>query len=209
MHTPGADRKGKPTAVSIINILVTALMSYGLGCISFAYYLVRILIGKDIRKLGSGTAGARNVARVLGRPAGFAVMAGDIAKGALAVWIAKAIAPDVHGELLAMTLVVAGHIWPLQLGFRGGKGLATGFGALLVVMPTVALAATVLNAILSLILRSSTAGTLLATAITPILAISLGQGIETAALLTLPIGIILVSHRNNISKLISGRKTGQ
>lgn len=166
-----------------------------------------VLIGKDIRELESGTAGARNVARVLGRPAGFAVMACDIGKGALAVWFAKAIASDIHGELLAMTLVVVGHIWPLQLGFRGGNGLAAGFGALLVVMPMVALAATVLNAILSLILRSSTAGTLLATAITPILAISLGQGTETAALLTLPIGIILASHRKNISKLISGRKT--
>ena len=108
-----------------------------------------------------------------------------------------------------MTLVVVGHIWPLQLGFRGGKGLATGFGALLMVMPMIALAATVLNTILSLILRSSTSGTLLATAITPILAMSLGQGIEAAALLALPIGIILLSHRSNISKLMSGRKTGQ
>ena len=195
--------------MSIIDSLVIALLSYGLGCISFAYYLVRILTGKDIRELESGTAGARNVARVLGRPVGFAVMAGDIAKGALAVWFAKAIAPNVHGELLAMTLVVVGHIWPLQLGFRGGKGLATGFGALLVVMPMIALAATVLNAILSLILRSSTSGTLLATAITPILAISLGQSTEAAALLALPIGIILLSHRSIISKLMSGRKTGQ
>ena len=195
--------------MSIIDILITALLSYGLGCISVAYYLVRILVGKDIRELESGTAGARNVARVLGRPAGFAVMVGDIAKGALAVWFAKAIASDVHGELLAMTLVVVGHVWPLQLGFRGGKGLATGFGALLVVMPLVALAATALNGILSLILRSPTAGTLLATAIAPILAISLGQGTEAATLLGLPIGIILLSHRSNIAKLMSGRKTGQ
>ncbi len=197
------------TPVNIIDILVTALLSYGLGCISFAYYLVRIFIGKDIRELETGTAGARNVARVLGRPAGFAVMACDIAKGALAVWFAKAIVPNVYGELLAMTMVVAGHIWPLQLGFRGGKGLAAGFGALLMVMPMVALAATVLNAILSLIFRSATAGTLIAAAIAPILAFSLRQGTEAAALLALPIGIILLLHRSDISKLMSGRKTGR
>ncbi len=194
--------------MSIIDILVVALASYALGCISFAYYAVRLSIGKDIRELESGTAGARNVARVLGRPAGFAVMAGDIAKGAVAVWAAKAVAPDIHGQLVAMTLVVVGHIWPLQLGLRGGKGLATGFGALLVVMPTVALGATALNAGLSLILRSPTAGTLLATAVTPILAIGLGQGAKAAALLALPVAIILWSHRENISRLINGRKTG-
>lgn len=195
--------------MSLVDILVTAFLSYGLGCLSVAYYLVRVSIGKDIRELGSGTAGARNVARVLGRPAGIVVMAGDVAKGALAVWLAKEIAPDVYNELLAMTLVVAGHIWPLQLGFRGGKGLAAGFGALLVVMPMVALAATALNAILSLVLRSPTIGTLLATAITPILAAGLGQGTEAAALLALPIGIILFSHRSIISKLMSDRKTRQ
>lgn len=194
-------------AVSIIDILVIAVASYALGCISFAYYAVRISTGEDIRELESGTAGARNVARVLGRPAALAVMAGDIGKGALAVWVAKAVATDVQGALLAMTLVVAGHIWPLQLGFRGGKGLATGLGALLVAMPAVALGATALNAILSLVLRSPTAGTLLATAITPILAISLAQGAKAAALLALPVGIILLSHRENISRLISGRKT--
>ena len=210
VHAPGSPSwNGTVTAMNIMDVLVTALLSYGLGCISFAYYFVRIFAGKDIRELGSGNAGARNVARVFGRPAGFAVMAGDIAKGALAVWLAAAISPNVHGELLAMTLVVVGHNWPLQLGFRGGKGLAAGFGALVMVMPMVALAATVINATFSLILHSAIAGTLLAAAITPILAISLGQDGGAAALLFLPIGIILLSHRGYISKMVSGRKTGQ
>ena len=199
---------GAVIPVSIIEVLAIALLSYGLGCISFAYYLVRVSIGKDIRELESGNAGARNVARVLGLHAGFAVMVGDIAKGVLAVWFAKSIAPNVHGELLAMTLVVVGHIWPIQLGFKGGMGLAAGFGALLMVMPVVALAATVLNAVLSLIFRSIIAGTLLATAMSPILAIVLGQGAITAALLALPVGIVLLLHRSYISELIYGRKTG-
>ena len=214
-------RNDRAISVSTADILVTAILSYALGCLSFAYYAVRIATGQDIRELETGTAGARNVARVLGRPAAFAVMAGDIAKGAAlmthgwillrprsSVWIAKAMALDVEGQLIAMTLVIAGHIWPLQLGFRGGKGLASGFGALVAVMPLVALGATAVNAGLSLVLRSLTAGTLLATALTPILAAILGQGIRAAALLALPVGIILVSHRENISRLIRERKTG-
>ena len=98
--------------VSPLMALGVAAGSYALGCFSTGYYLVRKRTGKDIRELGSGSTGARNAGRVLGRNGFLLTMAGDLAKGGLAV--------------------VAGHVWPAQLGFRGGKGVSTSLMGLLV-----------------------------------------------------------------------------
>jgi glycerol-3-phosphate acyltransferase PlsY len=108
------------------------LEAYLLGCIATGYYFVRARTGKDIREIESGSVGARNAGRILGKT-GFAVtLLGDFGKGALAVWIAREWTGDNHLALLAMLAVVFGHIWPVQLRFHGGKGVATSLGALLV-----------------------------------------------------------------------------
>src|SRR5262245_25796362 len=108
------------------------LLSYALGCFSTGYYLVRWRTGTDIRTLGTGSAGARNAGRVLGRAGFILVFAGDALKGALAVWLAKQAGLPPWGVAAALVAVVLGHLFPLQLGGRGGKGAATAFGGVCV-----------------------------------------------------------------------------
>lgn len=107
-------------------------MSYLLGCISAGYYLVRLRTGRDIRQSGTGSTGARNVARTLGK-SGYAItLTADILKGVIAVSLARILEVEQWAVMLSILAVVAGHIWPLQLGFRGGKGVAVMMGTLLV-----------------------------------------------------------------------------
>ena len=102
-----------------------ALGAYLLGCLATGYYLVRARTGRDIREIDSGSTGARNVGRVLGKTGFGLTVLGDFGKGALAVWGARHWTHDHQLAALAMLAVVAGHIWPAQLRFRGGKGVAT------------------------------------------------------------------------------------
>src|SRR5215216_1050156 len=98
-------------------IFLGVAVAYALGCFSTSYYYVRLVAGSDIRQEESGTAGARNVSRLLGLRAGMAVAIADITKGFAAVWIGTLIANSMAISPLIMAAVVAGHIWPLQLEF--------------------------------------------------------------------------------------------
>ena len=109
---------------------LSALGAYLLGCFTTGYYLVRTIKDQDIRTIGSGSVGARNVGRVLGRTGFFVTTLGDALKGALAVWAVRHFIADDHVALVALLAVVAGHVWPVQLRFGGGKGVATSLGAL-------------------------------------------------------------------------------
>ncbi len=112
-------------------ILVIGI-SYLLGCISAGYYLVRLRTGRDIRQSGTGSTGARNVSRTLGK-SGYAItLTADILKAVIAVSLARMLEVEQWAVMLSVLAVVAGHIWPLQLGFRGGKGVAVLMGTLLV-----------------------------------------------------------------------------
>jgi len=112
-------------------------LSYAAGIWVAGYYLTRWRIGRDLRDLGSGSAGARNTARLLGRRWGAIAFAWDFAKGALAVLLAGHLFVDELVPGVAAVAVVLGHIWPAQLGFRGGKGVAPAAGALFVWQPWV------------------------------------------------------------------------
>jgi glycerol-3-phosphate acyltransferase PlsY len=112
---------------------------YALGCVSGAYYLVRWRRGTDIRSIGSGNAGATNAGELFGPFAFLLVFAIDCAKGAAAVWLPRLVDAPPEVRAVAMLAVVAGHVWPAQLGFRGGKGIATAMGAAPVVFPWLAL----------------------------------------------------------------------
>lgn len=111
---------------------LAALGAYVLGCFATGYYLIRAVKGQDVRTLGSGNIGARNVGRLVGVWGFLFTLVGDAGKGVLAVWAAFKFFPDERILALVMLAVVAGHIWPATLGFRGGKGVATSLGALAV-----------------------------------------------------------------------------
>lgn len=116
-----------------LSAALAAGLSYLLGCLNAGYYYARLVHGQDIRRAGSGTAGARNAGRLFGRRIFALVFLADAAKGAAATAVGLSLGPG-SGALCAIA-VVAGHIWPVQLGFRGGKGVASALGALLLLAP--------------------------------------------------------------------------
>lgn len=139
--------------------------SYFCGGLSPGYWLVRWKTGRDIRQQGSGATGATNAARVLGAGGFAATFALDLLKGALVVFTARWLGASTTWQALAALAVVLGHIWPMQLGFRGGKGVAPLLGtalalAPLALVPCLALAALALLATRTFV-RSGLAGLLL------------------------------------------------
>jgi glycerol-3-phosphate acyltransferase PlsY len=108
--------------VSVLTILLTA---YGLGCFCFGYYLVRWRLGQDVRHSGSGSVGATNVGRVLGGGGFLLTLLADGAKGAVVVFLTRKFDLPSWVVLAGMIAVVTGHLYPVQLGFCGGKGVAT------------------------------------------------------------------------------------
>ncbi len=111
--------------------LLSVILAYLLGAIPFGYILVKIKLKKDIRSLGSGNIGATNVSRILGKNWGRVVLFLDILKGFLAVLVAGVISDRSESLLLFSALAsILGHVFPIYIGFKGGKGVATGIGCI-------------------------------------------------------------------------------
>jgi glycerol-3-phosphate acyltransferase PlsY len=184
-------------------LVLTILLSYLIGCFSTAYYLVRWRTGQDIRKLGSGTAGARNAGRALGKMGFALVFLGDVLKGVLAVWLARGLGVGLWGEVAAMLAVVLGHLYPFQLGFQGGKGAATGFGAVLVLNWLLGLLCVAVAAVAFAFTRSFTSSGLVAFMLAPVLALFLQVPTPYQAGLLMTVLLLLYTHRDNIRALWS------
>lgn len=174
------------------------LSAYVLGCFTSGYYLVRWLTGKDIRQIGSGNVGAKNVGRVLGAKGFLLTVAFDLTKGVLAVLIARHFTPDSVLVLLAMTAVVAGHVWPVQLGFHGGKGMATSIGSLILYDFQLALTFGVLFLCFFALQRKTVLPGLLSLALVPLAALLLSDTAPQILFLGLWAGLVLFAHRKNI-----------
>ena len=115
------------------------LLSYAIGSIPTAYLFTRYLTGQDIRQLGDFNSGAANVFRNVSAKAGMAVGAIDIIKGALVIVLAKVLVNDAGMEMMAGGAVLAGHVFPVHLRFRGGRGAATAVGVLIASLPIIGL----------------------------------------------------------------------
>jgi glycerol-3-phosphate acyltransferase PlsY len=176
------------------------LLAYLLGCFTAGYYLVRLLADKDIREIGSGSVGARNVSRVLGKTGFFLTLFCDLGKGALAVWTARYFTGDDRLAALAMLAVVAGHIWPMQLRFQGGKGMATSLGALLVYDPQLAVTFGVLFVCLMASMRRVVLPSLIALAFLPLAGLLLGHTHTKIVLLSVLAGLVVIAHRKNLAE---------
>jgi glycerol-3-phosphate acyltransferase PlsY len=134
--------------------VICIILAYLLGGICTGYYLVRFRTGKDVREQGSGGVGARNTGRVLGRLGFFSTLLGDAIKGALAVLLARQFGMTETLVSAVIVAVVAGHIWPLLLHFRGGRGIATAIGSYLAFDPKIALLLLGLTLTLVVVFRS-------------------------------------------------------
>ena len=180
------------------------LGAYALGCFATGYYLVRGRTGRDIRDLESGSSGARNVSRVLGK-AGFVItFLGDFAKGALAVWAVRHFSGSELLAAVAMLCVVAGHIWPITLQFHGGKGAATSVGALLAYDPHLALAFVVCFLPGVVLLRRITLPGMAAYICLPAVSYWLHRNSVEATLLAVLAAEVIFAHRQNLLKEFPG-----
>ena len=172
--------------------------AYLLGCFTSGYYLVRWLAGQDLRELGSGSVGARNVGRILGKT-GFALtVLADVTKGMIAVWAVRHYTTDPQLILLGMVAVVAGHIWPVQLRFRGGKGMATALGSLLMYDAPFLIVFMILFLVLAAFVRRTTLPALVALACVPLTALWFDRPPADVTLLCTWAGLVVVAHRKNI-----------
>ena len=180
-----------------------SLFAYLLGCFTTGYYLVRARLGQDIRELGSGSVGAKNVGRVLGWTGFLVTLAGDFGKGAFVMWAAQHFTKDERLVQLSLLAVVAGHVWPVQLRFRGGKGIATSLGGLLMYDYHLAVAFALLFASAWAVLRRTVLPGLFAFACLPLVSLYLEPGHAQAVGMSLLAGLILISHRKNLMEEIS------
>ncbi|MBI3874532.1 MAG: glycerol-3-phosphate acyltransferase [Verrucomicrobia bacterium] len=180
--------------------------SYLIGCLTPGYYLVRWRTGRDVRELGSGSVGAKNVGRVLG-PAGFAVtLLLDMAKGALAVLAAGKFGASSDAVLLCALAVVAGHVWPCQLRFRGGKGIATAAGAVAFVDIRLVFAALAVCVVSFPPVRRVSLCGLIGFASMPVAAWWLRAETFQVLGLTALVALVLFAHRENLAEALD-RKT--
>jgi glycerol-3-phosphate acyltransferase PlsY len=175
-----------------------ALASYCLGCFTAGYYWVRFRTGHDIRSQGSGTVGARNAGRVLGATGFVATFLMDFGKGALAVAGARYLHLSGVAVIASILAVVIGHAFPIQLRFRGGKGVAASLGALLIYDPRIV--GVLLGIFLPAfaLLRNFTPAGLLAFALAPLAVFLWGMGKEPVAAMCLLAVLVLLLHRREV-----------
>jgi glycerol-3-phosphate acyltransferase PlsY len=183
--------------------VAAAVLGYLLGSIPFGLLLTRAAGLGDIRKVGSGNIGATNVLRTGRKGLAAATLLLDGGKGAAAVLIGSALAgpPGVFAGGLA---VVVGHLYPVWLRFRGGKGVATGFGALIAANPAVGLAAGAVWIAVAAVLRISSAAALASFIAAPLLAWALHAGPSVLALALAVGALVWLRHRGNIERLVAG-----
>ena len=195
--------------------LIIIITAYLLGNISTSYIVAKRLAGVDIRTQGSGNAGSTNVLRTLGKKAGALTFIGDVLKGLIAVLIARFIAyganlDDTTCAYLAVVAVVLGHNYPVFLGFKGGKGVATSLGSMLGMNPLVALLCLGFFIIIVAITKYVSLGSILGIGLSPIIMMinHNTKGVLVTLFLTISVAI---THKENIKRLLNGteRKLGQ
>ena len=192
----------------MINGLIAVVIAYLLGAIPFGYLLTRFSTGKDVREHGSGNIGATNVLRAAGRAAAIGTLALDIAKGSAAVWIAGLLTENSPGWMADAALaVMVGHAFPVFLGFKGGKAVATFIGAFLYLTPIPALAAMIVFVITVVVTRYISAGSILAAATFP-LGVWLIEHATVNELIAAVIAaaIVVYRHRDNIRRMRNGKE---
>lgn len=210
-------------------LFLIAATTYLLGSIPFGYLLVRIFRGEDVRRSGSGNIGATNVARK-SPPLGILTLLLDGLKGSLAVAIGVVLSPGVfrHNSLsaipwrtflpasgpevvlyaaLAALCAVTGHMFPIWLKFRGGKGVATGLGAFSMIAPKAVLLCVGIFFALVLVFRYVSLGSIIAVAAFPNLTLALreyGNNAVALVLMAFAAVLIIVKHHANIRRLLTG-----
>jgi glycerol-3-phosphate acyltransferase PlsY len=200
----------------LFELIAIVGLGFILGSIPTAVVIARLYGGMDIRQHGSGNPGATNAIRQLGWAPGLLVLAIDVAKGALAVLLVTEASLDPFGlgdesaRCIAGTAAVAGHIWSLFARLRGGKGVATAFGALLAIQPIAASVCALLFATVVSLTRIVSLASMIAIGSLPVILLLLSRFAERSLSPTMLLFAILLTalvvfaHRTNIAKLVAG-----
>lgn len=183
-------------------LILTAALSYLLGSIPFGLVITRAFNLGDLRKIGSGNIGATNVLRTGSKPAALATLILDGGKGAVAVLAARSVAGADAAQLAALAAFL-GHLYPVWLGFRGGKGVATFLGTLLALAWPVGIAACLSWLVGAAVTRISSMGALFAAALAAVWAGFLGHGDMTVLIVILGT-LVFWRHRSNIARVRAG-----
>lgn len=191
----------------ILPIVLTLVVAYLIGSIPTGYIVVKLLKGEDIRKIGSGSTGATNVKRVLGKGWFFGVMLMDAFKGALPVVIAKHFDFEIGSlAVLAAVAVLIGHSKSIFLGFTGGKSVASGVGTILALCWQVGLAIAAIWGVITYISRYVSLGSIIALSLSPILMYFFKQPIAYVIYCAIGAIYIVYLHRENIKRLLAGNE---
>jgi glycerol-3-phosphate acyltransferase PlsY len=183
--------------------LVYIVAAYLLGSIPVGVVLSK-LKGQDPRKAGSGNIGATNVMRTAGKGIGILTLAGDILKGLLPTWLAIAYGQTAIVAAACGLAAFAGHLWPIYLRFKGGKGVATALGLFLALKPAVIPILLAVFIVVLLKWRYVSLGSLVGTALMPLLLLLFGSSVEYI-IVSLIVGLLIYyKHRDNIKRLLSG-----
>src|SRR5689334_21529040 len=196
-----------------MSLAITAALSYLLGSIPFGYLLVRMFRGEDVRETGSGNIGATNVSRT-SPVLGVVTLALDALKGCAAVGLALAMSHADSGfgttvgsrAAIAAFFVVIGHIFPIWLKFRGGKGVATGLGSFIILAPKAVLFVMGIFIAVVLLFRYVSLGSILAVALFPLVAWAIHDysgNYANLAWMGAASTLIGLKHRENIRRLVS------
>jgi acyl phosphate:glycerol-3-phosphate acyltransferase len=198
-------------------LLPVAVAAYLLGSIPTGYLLVRFFCHQDIRSMGSGNIGATNVLRAGGKGLGAATFLLDVLKGCAAVWLGMMLAgvlapalPPRDAEAVGALFAVLGHMFTPWLRFRGGKGVATGFGVFLIAAPWAALAAIALFVVILALTRYVSLASIVSAASFPVFAFYLVKGDRPLFFLSVQVGVallIIIKHHQNIRRLLGGTES--
>jgi glycerol-3-phosphate acyltransferase PlsY len=201
----------------VLASLLIAAAAYLLGSVPTGYLIIRLFRHQDIRQAGSGNIGATNVLRSGGKVLGAATFLLDMLKGCSAVWLGAFLggllaptAAPLNMEALAALVAVLGHVLPVWLRFRGGKGVATGFGVFLVAAPWAALAAISVFFVVLALSRYVSLASILGSASFPVLAWFFTHGARPPFFIAVEIAvalIIIVKHHQNIRRLFAGTES--
>ncbi|MFY9175959.1 MAG: glycerol-3-phosphate 1-O-acyltransferase PlsY [Caldicoprobacterales bacterium] len=185
--------------------ILIALIGYLLGNISSSYLVGKLMAKIDVREHGSGNLGATNVYRVLGLRAGGIVFLTDTLKGLLATLIGIWLKGDIGG-LVGGIAAVAGHNWPFLLGFKGGKGIATSFGSIVILFPIISLILFIVELLVIAFTGYVSLASITVAALFPILVIVFRYSIKHIIGAFILAILAIYRHRSNISRLLKGQE---
>ena len=197
-----------------LRIAGTAVGAYLIGSIPFAVIVVRLFWKQDIRDFGSGNTGATNVLRVFGTVPGLSVYALDALKGAVGVWLAMLLAPESWGAIgrdwfivLGAMASITGHTLSPFLGFKGGKGVATASGAIVVAAPRVIPVMLVLFLVTVAIWKYVSLGSIVIAAAFPVVCLLMYPGRYALAVFALVVAAFVIwKHRSNLGRIRRGEE---